>query len=262
MFLKTLSILALGWVPVFFAGDWKMQKTGSFKACEIDIQGNVYVIDARNDLMVFKDNDTFRRISVANQGPDPILDASNPLEVFVFFPSTGKILWFDNQLNQQSFIDIFQSGITQAAAFGRANDGGIWVMDNNTRTLKKLSKEGSVTMESIWLADFRSGKEVARIFDDGEHVVVPDGEGGIFIFDQNLQLKQVKTDQGPVVGMNNRNVYSMRGDLLLGLSLSNQANPRIDTLFRTPDSLALCAANTGFILLRGTRGIFLQKNKN
>jgi hypothetical protein len=121
-------------------------------AFSLDIHGNVYVIDSKlNFIKRSAEGDTLRMISVLNQGSQPILDVSNPLEVFIYFASTGRIAWYDNQLNPGGTLDIFATGINNIGGFGRANDGNIWLFDNNKGILKRVNREGEIIEESLML---------------------------------------------------------------------------------------------------------------
>lgn len=164
---------------------------GDFVAAAADVYGNVYAIDAQLNLIKYsKKLDTIRVLSVSNLGNNPCIDASNPLEVFVFFGSTGKVVWFDNQLNQQSVVDLFGAGISKPVGFGRANDGNIWVLDNNNNTLKKVNREGNLVVESVAISNFVPQKEVTKIWDDGENIIIADDSLYAYIFNRNLLLQE------------------------------------------------------------------------
>jgi hypothetical protein len=172
------------------------------KAADIDLAGNAYVLDERYNFVLFKRSaDTAQIISLANYGGDAIIDASNELEVFVFFPQNGVGLWFDNQLNNLGKINFFDFGITQPIAAGRSNDGMIWVYDNNSRTLKKLSKQGVLIDESQILNQFISKEKALKIMDNGKWILIQDANDQTFRFEQNLIMKETNSLKGRVVDL-------------------------------------------------------------
>lgn len=213
---KALLLLAIGMSAVVHPFSHEIALHTQAVVSDIDLNGNVYAVTAELDLVKFepdKSTTPVRKISVANFGMDPLLDATNPLEIFLFYPSTGKVYWLDNQLNFRGQLDIFAAGIIQPIAFGRANDGNIWVFDQNTQTLKKLDRNsGDMVQESVLISGVQA-KGSLRIYDNGYWVVFQDFGKHVFTFDQNLVAYGGKTTEAKLMGLN-KDLCIMFGNLI------------------------------------------------
>lgn len=175
---------------------------------DVDAGGIVYAVSEKYNLIkIGVDNsDTQERtISVANYGSDALLDASNPLEIFVFYHSTGKAYWFDNQLNHRGEIDIFSSGVYLPRASGRGNDGNIWVVDGNSQTLKKLNRTNGITIqESVLITAMFADNKPVRVYDNGELIAFQDHKGNVFVFDQNLVIQAQRHSENALIGISGK----------------------------------------------------------
>lgn len=200
---------------------------------DIDRNGNVYFVDPSLNLCLspFK-SDTIKKFSVSNYGSDPVIDAGNPLEIFVFFPSTGKIVIFDNQLNIQQELNIYNRQNIIPAAFGRCNDGNIWLMDQNSLTLKKFSRQGTLLAESVLLNKYVSAPGVVRrIADNGQQICLSDNAGNTFQFDKNLYLENTITGTGGgLVGMDPQGTVVRLNNCLIRIPFQKKSIPGNDTL--------------------------------
>lgn len=232
----------------------------SVRSCDMDVNGYVYAVDEGLNLMLFKGNaDTFKNFSVSNYGPDPVVDASNPLEPVVFFPSTGKTVWFDNQLNIGNMTDLFRAGIVQAAALGRSNDGSLWVFDNNSKTLKKISRSGQLLQESIVLSEFEAPDAPVRIFDNGDKLGFTDRNHVAFVFDRNLVFLGTEYTHGTLRGLNDRDFFISEPGYLVSYDLSG---PGKDTICETAAGMEVQRYLNGRILGSDGRNVFLQRTEN
>lgn len=233
--------------------------SGNFNTAVTDGEGRIYAINSKLTLHKFSNKgELLRNISVVNHGSDPILDVSNPLEIFVYFGSTGKAVWFDNQLNEQSSLELFGLSISKPVAFGRANDGLLWVFDDNSKTLKKVSRNGTLINESIVLSNYKPSKTTLPIYDDGNNIVFNDALSNVYVFDRNLVL--YKTDiknmtalgvqSGQITGVSNGYVviqkasaeYGGEKEILWGPSMGREI------VSASGDHL-LCKDSTGLQLL-------------
>lgn len=236
-----------------------VSKTG--KAETIDNAGNIYQIDDSYNLKLYKFglDSANKIISVINYGADPLIDATNALEIFVFFPSTGWVLWFDNQLNMQSKIQLFNAGVSQPIAMGRANDGEIWVFDNNTKTLKKITRSGNLIAESMVLQNHVYNQNNHQIFDDGETVLFQDDQNVVFGFGTNLVfLSQSKLD-GPLLGLENKNLMFLQGEDIFTQSLLPK-NPA-KMIFETDSTEKVRDYNNKHVLLARGKELYSVKIK-
>lgn len=232
----------------------------SVKSCDMDVNGNIYAVDEGLNLMLFKGSaDTFKNFSVSNYGPDPIVDASNPLEPVVFFPSTGKTVWFDNQLNIGNMTDLFKAGIVQAAALGRSNDGSLWVFDNNSKTLKKISRSGQLIQESIVLSDFEATDLPVRIFDNGDKLGFSDRNYVAYVFDRNLVYLGAEHSYGTLQGLSDKSFFVSEPGYIVSYDLGG---PGKDTVSETLAGAEVQRYLNGRILGSDGRSVFLQHTED
>jgi hypothetical protein len=228
------------------------------RASAADINGNVYAIDEAYNLILFKGGETIRRISLANQGASPVIDASNQLELFVFYPSNGQALCFDNQLNGQGSIDLFKAGIAQCAAAGRANDGQIWVLDNNTKTLKKIDRQGSLLQESMVISDFSIATGFQRVYDNGELMAFQEDNGDIHVFDRSLVFMGKLSGYGKLMGLRDEEIITANEGFLLAQN-PNTTPPKADTLAVYTNTGTLSDYNGEFYLTADSSSLTLYR---
>lgn len=156
------------------------------KLCAYDKLGNTYAVDAGNRLLKF-DSDA-KRVSTLNysySGNIAWLDASNPLEILLFYPEMNSLAVVDNNLALKGRFELSSYEIVQASAVGRAYDNGFWVFDSGDMTLKKLGRDAEVNIKSGNLLQFSNGLRLSPqfILDNGERVLLVDSVNGFFVFD-------------------------------------------------------------------------------
>lgn len=143
---------------------------GKYSDFALDQQGNIIAADAEGNILK-KDAQgrTLAMQAYSNHGGNPQIDASNGLQVLVYFPSSRHLLMLDNQLNQRRMVDFNALDNYQVSGLGLAADGNFWLLDGRNGFLQKLNYEGRVLAETMlagaWLP---AGK--TRIYDDGKNV--------------------------------------------------------------------------------------------
>jgi hypothetical protein len=119
------------------------------KYIQADELGNLYVVSPSNQL--YKYNTSGKVLATLNynyNGNISSIDASNPMEIYVFYKEINRVLFLDNNLAYRGELDLTKQNITQASAIARSYDNGIWVFDLGDLQLKKMSKDGTVTQTS------------------------------------------------------------------------------------------------------------------
>lgn len=230
---------------------------------ELGGNGNVYFVDDKLNLCLAKrGTDSIKKFSVANYGSNPVIDAGNPLEIFVFFATTGKIVVFDNQLNVQQELNMYANGYMQPLAFGRANDGNAWLLDNNTRTLKKFSRQGELLTESVILKNWTADEsQTTRIFDNGSRIALADADGKIYAFNQNLFLETIVEGNYTLLGLADEGIYGEKAGIRWMLK-----EPLTPLLHQDSTGLAFKGRNTrrmnaGWLLESTDSTLILQSRK-
>ncbi len=119
------------------------------KFIQADELGNLYVVSPSNQL--YKYNTSGKVLATLNynyNGNISSIDASNPMEIYVFYKEINRVLFLDNNLAYRGELDLTKQNITQASAIARSYDNGIWVFDLGDLQLKKMSKDGTVSQSS------------------------------------------------------------------------------------------------------------------
>ncbi len=256
------TIVGLAFIAVFTAAQHKVKDVAltlpnETLAFAVDIQDNIYVID--NKLNLIKRNaagDTIRMISALNQGSEPIIDASNPLEIFVYFTTTGRVVWYDNQLNPGGSLDLFAAGLNNIGGFGRANDGNIWVFDNNKGILKKLNREGNLLEQSLMLQGQSAATSI--ILDNGKEILVSCSEG-LHVLSNNLVLLRTVSRTRTPLGWSQDNIVSC--DSLCVYQSQGVSVLREDTLLCVEKPKKILGGNPVIVGVEDERGIHLHSVK-
>jgi hypothetical protein len=119
------------------------------KFIQADELGNLYIVSPSNQL--YKYNTSGKVLATLNynyNGNISSIDASNPMEIYVFYKEINRVLFLDNNLAYRGELDLTKQNITQASAIARSYDNGIWVFDMGDLQLKKMSKDGNITQSS------------------------------------------------------------------------------------------------------------------
>lgn len=119
------------------------------KFVQADELGNLYIVTPSNQL--YKYNTLGKVLATLNfnyNGNISSVDATNPMEIYVFYKELNRVLFLDNNLAYRGELDLTKLNITQASAVARSYDNGIWIFDLGDLQLKKMSKEGTVAQSS------------------------------------------------------------------------------------------------------------------
>ena len=156
------------------------------KAIQTDRLGNIFAVSKTNQLYKFSpDGKLLSTLNYTYTGNISHIDASNPLEIYVFYRELNLVTFLDNNLAYRGELRLSDHNILQASAACRSYDNGIWVFDLGDLQLKKLSKEGELSQASPNIRQFCQAKTVtpAFIYENGERVFLNDSAQGIFVFD-------------------------------------------------------------------------------
>lgn len=156
------------------------------KEIQTDRMGNLYVVSKTNQL--YKYSSVGKLLSTLNynySGNISLIDASNPLEIYVFYRELNSIVFLDNNLAFRGDINLSNFSIGQASSIARSYDNGIWVFDVADLQVKKLSKEGSISLQSANVRQFTQANSVMPTFmyDNNDRLYVNDSALGIMVFD-------------------------------------------------------------------------------
>lgn len=170
------------------------------KYINTDNLGNLYVVSKTNQLYKYsRDGKLLSTLNYAYIGNITQVDATNPLEVYVFYKELNRVVFLDNNLAFRGEMNLSDIGIGQASAIARAYDNGLWVFDLSDLQLKKLNKSGEVLQMSgnVRQYDVKQNANPTYLHDNNDRVFMVDSVNGILLFD--VFASYVKTI--PVKGM-------------------------------------------------------------
>lgn len=192
--------------------------SGRVAAADIDVKGTVYVVDSAYRFCKWDHQKNSICNSVAQYGEGVIVDADNPMEPMLFFQNTGMLIITDNQLNTTGSISLLSQNNIKPGGFGRANDGGVWIFDDNSSTLKKLDRSGMVVQESMVLcAKGNKNRKACNILDNGRLIVLTTPQNTTLVLNMNLNvLAELPEKDGRSVDLSaNRLLLFNRGEIWL-----------------------------------------------
>ena len=159
---------------------------GQFKFFTTDKLGNVFVLTLKNDIQKFDKKG--KKLTEANfkvMGDATMIDAGNPLEIYVFYKDQNKLVYFDNILNYRGETDLYKTlGVNNIQAVCRSYDNGFWFFDPDNFKLKKADKQGDLQSESINLANIADTiLSPQMLLDDGKFVYLKTNNDRLLVFD-------------------------------------------------------------------------------
>lgn len=160
------------------------QITIDAKDFQTDRLGNLYIVTKTNQLYKYNSNgQLLGTLNYKYLGNITHIDASNPLEVYVFYKEINKIIFLDNNLSYRGEVDLNDFNISLATAVARSYDNGIWIFDASELQLKRFSKSGELLQQSGNIKQFvNSNASPNYIYDNGDRVFVNDSAIGIMEF--------------------------------------------------------------------------------
>lgn len=159
---------------------------GNFKFFTTDKLGNVFALTSKNDIQKFDKKG--KKITEANfkvMGDATLIDAGNPLEIYVFYKDQNKLVYFDNMLNYRGETDLYNTlSVNNIQAVCRSYDNGFWFFDPDNFKLKKADKQGTLQSASINLANLADTILTPQmLLDDGKFVYLKTKSDQILVFD-------------------------------------------------------------------------------
>jgi hypothetical protein len=120
-------------------------------ACgSLDPYGNIFL--STNDGILTKYDEKGQILAEYTNkrwGTPSVIDASNPMQIIVFYPAYQVIRVFNKNLIEIATLELIQLGFGQVTAVCAAADGGVWIYDNYQFGLRKLDKQGRSLLSAI-----------------------------------------------------------------------------------------------------------------
>jgi hypothetical protein len=112
------------------------------------------------------------QVTYTNQriGRPSMIDASNPLQILVYYGSSQLVLVLNRNLVEISILDLNRLGYASVPSVGASRDGNLWIYDAITFQLKKLDMQGRLILEGARLQPERLINPSVHIYDFGDHL--------------------------------------------------------------------------------------------
>lgn len=115
----------------------------------VDPMGNCYVIRGGDILKYNSAGKEMVRYSRKDLGAPSAIDASNPLRIQVFYAEFALIRILDNNLIDQSELNLRDLGLLQPRVAAATPDQGLWIFDEISCSLTKVDTRLNTTGLSI-----------------------------------------------------------------------------------------------------------------
>ncbi len=153
---------------------------------KVDRIGNVYFVDARNNLTKYEPNiQRYTRFADLRSGKISSIDVSNPLRVIVFYADQAVVKFLDVNLTEINSFQIrnsYPEGWISLVA--TSNNNGLWMYDNLNRKLLKLGEQLNTLFISSDLYLVLSKKiNPTEIIEYADQLYLSDSLYGVFVFD-------------------------------------------------------------------------------
>lgn len=151
----------------------------------VDKLQQIYVITPENNIIKYNENgDILYRYTNNYLGAPSLIDASNPIQILVYYPGLQTIVTLDVTLNEISRTNLVSFGLFDIKRVCVSNDAQIWIMDGMDFKLKKIDRFGKVLRESEDLM-LQLGRNITPIamLERQNKVLVLDSQIGLLIFD-------------------------------------------------------------------------------
>ena len=115
-----------------------------------DNLGNIYVLASAGLLKKYNSNGDSLNVynNVRRYGALYTIDATNPMKLLLYHKNFSTVVMLDRYMNSVNTIDLRKAGIFQAKAVGLSNDNNVWVFDEQSSKLKKISENGELLSET------------------------------------------------------------------------------------------------------------------
>jgi len=180
------------------------------KIIEADKLGNLYLVSSSNQVNKYNSSGDFlTTTNFSYRGSIDAIDATNPLEILVFYKELNTILFLDNNLAYRGELNLSKYGIMQVSAISRSYDNEIWIFDLGDLQLKKISRDGKISMLSGNIKQFSSKREFLprNLFADDQRVYLKDTSEKILVFDVFCRfIKTITLQQSSNIRILNVNI--------------------------------------------------------
>lgn len=196
----------------------------------IDPLGNCYYSIKDDIIKADRSGRELTRYSRRDLGTPTSFDVSNPLRILVFYAPFAKIRILDNNLIDQSEIDLRTMNMLQPKVIAGTPDQGIWIFEEITGTLLKLDtrlKSAAISVDLNQLLGRRPQPDL--LLANQRWVILRDG-GEVLIFDQfGTRTRSLYVPKySRILQLDEDFIYYEENGKVLAHSLSYNINKELD----------------------------------
>jgi hypothetical protein len=123
------------------------------------------------------------------------IDASNPINILVYYPVQQTIVTLDVTMNEISRTPLLDMGYLDIRAVCSSNDGNLWLLDGMDFKLKKINRQGRLMAESEnLLLLLGRWPEITFMQENMNRIYLLEKSAGIYIFDNFGNFKSTYPD--------------------------------------------------------------------
>lgn len=199
--------------PAFGKGD-SIANVMDFR---LDPLGNCYYLKSGDIVKLNIRGKEIVRYSMKDIGVPGRFDVNNPMRILVFYPEFAVIRILDNNLVDQSEVNIRDLGYLQPRVIAGTPDQGIWVYDEIKGELAKIDTRLKSEALSVDLVQLLGRRPMPAEMTANQQWIVMNEGNQTLVFDQfGTKIKTITTHQAPVMIQLEENI------LLLGTGDSIQ----------------------------------------
>lgn len=193
-----LFLLLLGsCIQTFAQGRDSIQQVLQFR---LDPLGNCYYQRGSDIVKLNAQGKELVRYSMKDLGTPTSFDVSNPMRILVFYAEFAVIRILDNNLVDQSEINLRNMGIIQPKAMAGTPDQGIWIYDDISGNLVKIDNKLGASVISVDLSQLLQRRPVPLALHANQQWIAWLDNEEIIVFDQfGTKLKSFKIKERPVL---------------------------------------------------------------
>lgn len=182
----------------------------------IDPIHQLYIISPKNELNQYRlDGSQPFNFNNHRSGDIGFVDASNPLNILVYYPDFQVVILLDRTLNEQYRYDLLDYNVPGTQVVAMSRNQSIWLYDRFDFQLKQLNKNGKISATSLPLNQLLNElPNPVQLVAEGNWVYMNDPESGLFIFDQFGQFHKVV----PIIGIKH---FSVEEDIIFASMVGN-----------------------------------------
>lgn len=150
-----------------------------------DPLGHWYVIGADNSIGKYAaDGNLVARWSGNRQGRAERIDAANPQRILVWFADFRKAVFLDRNLTPMGELDLIVAGYPETRAIAQARDGNLWIFDEPSGLLRKITPEGFEIRRSQPLNQLLGRRVAFDLLIERDNLLIAfDPSMGVAVFD-------------------------------------------------------------------------------